>query len=127
MAKKEFFYRGKKLEELQAMSLKELAVILPAAARRKITRGLTDQQKTLLKKVQKKERNIKTHCRDMIVLPEMVGTIIKIYTGKAFDEVEIQPEMIGHLLGEFALSRKRVAHSAPGGGATRSTSNVSVK
>jgi small subunit ribosomal protein S19 len=63
----------------------------------------------------------------MLILPEMVGTVIKIYTGKSFEPVEIQPEMIGHLLGEFALTRKRVAHSSPGVGATRSSANVSVK
>ena len=127
MAKKEFFYRGKKLEELQALSMKELAELFPSDARRKIRRGFTDQQKILLEKIRNKEKNIKTHCRDMLVLPEMVGIIIGIHTGKAFAQIEIQPEMIGHVLGEFALSRKRVAHNSPGVGATRSSSNVSVK
>jgi small subunit ribosomal protein S19 len=127
MAKKEFLYRGKTIDDLQVMGLKELSELLPAAARRKIRRGFTEQEKILLENLKKSSKPMKTHCRAMIVLPEMVGKTLKVYTGKAFEDVLIQPEMIGHRLGEFALSRKRVAHSAPGVGATRSSSNVSVK
>lgn len=127
MAKKEFSYRGKSLEELQAMGLKELTELLPARARRKIKRGFTDSEKTLLKNLRTSNKAVKTHCRSMIILPEMVNKTIKIHSGKAFEEVVIQPEMIGHYLGEFSQTRKRVAHSSPGVGATRSSSNVSVK
>ena len=127
MAKKEFFYRGKKLEELQEMGLKELAALLPSAARRKILRGFTEQEKILLKNLKTSNKPVKTHCRSMIILPEMVSKTIKVYNGKTFEDVIVQPEMIGHYLGEFSLTRKRVAHSAPGVGATRSSSNISVK
>ena len=127
MAKKEFRYRGKTLEELQELGIKELAALLPAAARRKISRGFTDQEKILLKNLRNSSKPVKTHCRTLIVLPEMVNKTIKIYNGKVFEEVLIQPEMIGHYLGEFSQTRKRVAHSSPGVGATRSSSNVSVK
>ena len=127
MAKKEFLYRGKSIEELQAMGLKELTELFPAAARRKIKRGFTDQEKILLKNLRNSSKPVKTHCRSMIVLPEMVSKTVKIHNGKAFEEVVIQPEMIGHYLGEFSQTRKRVAHSSPGVGATRSSSNVSVK
>ena len=127
MAKKEFSYRGKSMEELQTMGLKELAALLPAAARRKIKRGFTDPEKILLRNVKTSIKPVKTHCRSMIILPEMVNKNIKIYNGKAFEEVAIQPEMIGHYLGEFSQTRKKVAHSSPGVGATRSSSNVSVK
>ncbi|MBW2996906.1 30S ribosomal protein S19 [Candidatus Woesearchaeota archaeon] len=127
MAKKEFFYRGKNLEELQEMGLKELAALLPAAARRKIQRGFTEQEKVLLKNLKTSGKPVKTHCRSMIILPEMVNKTIKVYNGKTFEDIIVQPEMIGHYLGEFSLTRKRVAHSAPGVGATRSSSNISVK
>ena len=127
MAKKEFLYRGKSLEELQAMGLKELTELFPARARRKIQRGFTDPEKILLKNIRASSKAVKTHCRSMIILPEMVNKTIKIHNGKVFEEVVIQPEMIGHYLGEFSQSRKRVAHSSPGVGATRSSSNVSVK
>jgi small subunit ribosomal protein S19 len=127
MAKKEFSYRGKSLEELQAMGVKELADMLPARARRKINRGFTEPEKILLRNVRASSKPVKTHCRTMIILPEMVNKTIKVYNGKAFEDVIVQPEMIGHYLGEFSQTRKRVAHSSPGVGATRSSSNVSVK
>ncbi len=127
MAKKEFKYRGNTIEELQAMGLKELSALLPSRARRKIKRGFTDTEKTLLKNLRASSKTIKTHCRTMLILPEMVNRTIKVYNGKSFEDVTVQPEMIGHCLGEFSLTRKRVAHSSPGVGATRSSSNVSVK
>ncbi len=127
MAKKEFLYRGKSLEELQAMGLKELIELFPAQARRKIKRGFTDQEKIFLRNLRKGSKPVKTHCRTMIILPEMVNKTVKIHNGKSFEELLIQPEMLGHYLGEFSQTRKRVAHSSPGVGATRSSSNVSVK
>ena len=63
----------------------------------------------------------------MIILPEMVGVTIKIHMGKSFVAIRIEPEMIGHVLGEFALTRKIVSHSAPGIGATRSSASMSVR
>ena len=127
MAKKEFTYRGKTLEEISKMGTNELAQLLPSRQRRIIKRGFTDQQKILLKKIRANEKNIETHSRDMIILPEMIGSAIKVHHGKEFIQVMIEPEMIGHCLGEFALTRKKVAHSAPGIGATRSSASLSVK
>jgi len=132
MAKKIFTYRGKTLEELQQMSQKDFIELLPARRRRTIKRGFTDAQKRLLAKIKKlkdgkTKKPVKTHCRDMIVLPDMVGMTIHIHKGKSFDQVLIQEDMIGHCLGEFTLTRNRVQHSAPGIGATRSSVAVSVK
>ena len=127
MAKKEFSYRGHSLEELQAMTVKELAQVLPAQQRRKITRGFTDAEKSFLKSIEKKKKNLETHCRDMLILPNMVGLLLKIHNGKEFTLVEVKKEMIGHRLGEFALTRKNIKHSAPGIGATRSSASLSVK
>src|SRR3989338_1247700 len=124
MAKKEFTYRGKTLEELKMLSLNELAGLMPARQRRSLKRGLTEQQKILLKKIKKNESNIETQCRDMIVLPEMIGKTIKVHSGKEFVPVIIIDEMIGHCLGEFVLTRRRVEHSAPGIGATRSSAEI---
>lgn len=127
MAKKEFTYRGKTLEELNKLSLNEFAELIPARQRRSLKKGLTEQQKILLKRIRANDTNIKTHCRDMIVLPEMVTKTLKIHNGKEFVMVIIQPEMMGHYLGEFTLNRKRVEHSAPGIGATRSSAAMSVR
>ncbi len=127
MAKKEFTYKGKTIEELKKMSLNELAQLMTSRQRRIIKRGFTDQQKILLKKIRSNQKNVETHCRDMIILPEMVGATIKVHRGKEFMPVLVEPEMIGHFLGEFALTRKKIQHSAPGIGATRSSASLSVK
>ena len=125
--KKEFKFRGRSLEELKELGLKEFAELLNSRQKRSLQRGLSDQHKILLDKVKKQDKNIKTHCRDMIILPEMANTTIKVYNGKEFIPVNIIPEMIGHYIGEFALTRKKVSHHAPGIGATRSSASLSVK
>jgi len=131
-----FRYRGKTLKELMNMSMDELAELLPARARRSLKRGFTPAQRILLEKViearrkldeECKETVIKTHVRDMIVLPIMVGLTIAVHNGKEFVPVKIVPEMIGHRLGEFAPTTKSVKHGEPGLKATRSTLFVALK
>ncbi|ADC65299.1 ribosomal protein S19 [Ferroglobus placidus DSM 10642] len=123
---REFRYRGYTLEELQKMTLEQIAELLPARERRKLKRGLTEQEEKLLKKLRKKG-DARTHCRDMVILPEMVGKVVYVHNGKEFVRVEIKPEMIGHRLGEFAQTRKFEKHSGPGVGATRSSKYVPLK
>ena len=127
MAKKEFTYRGKTIEELKAMDMKQFMDVVPSRIRRSLKRGFTEQQKKVLEKIRKKGKNIETHCRDLIILPEMIGITIKVHQGKEFVPVMINEEMLGHVLGEFVLTRRRVAHNAPGVGATRSSSSLSMK
>ena len=127
MAKKVFTYRGKTTEELKQLSLNEFIMLLPARERRSLKRGFTDAQKTLLKMIRKGAPNIKTHCRDMIIIPEMIGKTVLVHRGTTFEAVRIEEDMIGHRLGEFVLTRKIVKHSAPGIGATKSSSSLSVK
>lgn len=57
---------------------------------------------------------VKTHLRDMIIVPEMIGSVVGIYNGKVFNAVEIKPEMTGHYLGEFSVSYKFVHPGKPG-------------
>ncbi|HPE64204.1 MAG TPA: 30S ribosomal protein S19 [Methanothrix sp.] len=124
--KEEFTYRGLKIEELNKLSADELLPLLPARQRRRLNRGLTKDHKRLLSRV--KDRDVvRTHLRDMIVLPEMVGKTIEIYNGKTFNRVEIMPEMVGHYLGEYSLTRSRVSHGSAGVGATRSSKFVPLK
>lgn len=126
MAKKIFTYRGKTIEELKTTSIKEISKLLPARQRRKLNRGLSENEKNLLEKLRVKD-GVKTHLRNMIVLPEMIGKTVKIYTGKEFIPITLQDEMIGYYLGELALTRKRVGHTAPGVGATRSSAGSSKR
>lgn len=127
MAKKIFTFYGKTLEELKQMSIKELAEWLPSRLRRNIKRGFSKDKMKLVRDVEAGKKNLRTHLRDMIILPSMVGLTIKIYNGKEFIPVTIQEEMLGHYLGEFAMTRKSVRHNAPGIGATRSSASLSVK
>ncbi|MBT4823730.1 30S ribosomal protein S19 [Candidatus Woesearchaeota archaeon] len=127
MAIQEFKYRGKTLEELKEMSIKEFAQLLPARSKRSLLRGNTDAQKRFLEKLDKKGQRVKTHCRDMVIIPQMLDKTILIYNGKTFVALIVVPEMLGHFLGEFSLTRSKVSHSAPGVGATRSSASVSVR
>ncbi len=131
---KEFKFRGYTLSELQDMSLEEFAELLPASERRVLERGLAPRQRKLLERVMgvKEKENpeeefIRTHCRDMIIIPDMVELRFGVYDGETFVPVEVEPEMIGHRLGEFSLTRKKVEHSTPGIGATRSSLYVPLK
>ena len=132
---KEFSYRGHNLSSLISMSMDEFINLLPSRQRRSLQRGLTPEQRILLEKLreakeaqkQGKEVDLKTHVRDLIILPEMVGIKIQIHNGKEFVNVEIKPEMIGHYLGEFAITNKPVRHGTPGIGASRSSMYVPLK
>ncbi len=129
---KEFNYRGKPLEELKKMNEQDFLKLLKARARRALIKGFTPQQKKFLLKVDRKltgkfTKNLRTHCRDLVVLPKFVGLDIHIHNGKGFVLVKILPEMIGHRLGEFVITRVLVKHSAPGIGATKSSTAIQAK
>ncbi len=125
--KGEFTFRGKSLEDLKKLNIDEFALLVPARQRRTIQRGLSEGHKKLLHKVKIKDPNIRTHLRDMIILPEMIGLKIAIHNGKEFTPVEIMPEMLGHYFGEFVMTRKKVSHGAAGIGATRSSKFIPLK
>jgi small subunit ribosomal protein S19 len=128
-----FTYRGHELEELQDMDLEEVAELLPARQRRTITRGLSEEHEKLLEEARSADPDetannpIRTHLRDMPVLPEFVGLTFAVYTGQSFERVEVEPEMLGHYLGEFQLTRTQVEHGQAGIGATRSSKFVPLK
>jgi small subunit ribosomal protein S19 len=130
-----FHYRGHTLEELKKMNMDEFVRLLPARARRSLRRGLPPRQKKLLERLRRAYRAKKrgkdiltrTHVRDMLIFPEMVGLQIGVYNGKSYEIVEVKPEMIGHYLGEFSQTRRHVQHGSPGIGATRSSKYVPLK
>lgn len=126
---KEFSFRGKNIEELKALDIREFAKLLNARGRRSVLRQAEIITK-FIKRCEKKEsksKPIRTHDRELIIVPKMVGMTIEIYSGKEFVPIKIIDEMLGHRFGEFVLTRKKVEHSAPGIGATRSSSFLSVK
>ena len=126
---RKFIFRGKSLEELQALSIDEFAELIPSRERRSIKRGFSPNEKKFIEKVKnvKEGKFVKTQLRDMIVLPSFVGKRIGIHSGKEYKAVDIQPEMVGHRLGEFSQTRVNGKHSGPGIGATRSSKSVGQK
>ncbi|RNJ59103.1 ribosomal protein S15 [Verticillium nonalfalfae] len=133
---RKFSYRGIDLEALLDLDSEQLRDVVHARARRRINRGLKRRPMGLIKKLRKAKQEakpnekpdlVKTHLRDMIVVPEMIGSVIGIYSGKEFNQVEIKPEMVGHYLGEFSISYKPVKHGRPGIGATHSSRFIPLK
>lgn len=125
--KKVFTYRGYTIEELREMPLEEFKDLLPSKQRRNIDRGFTASQERFLNHLRRTDGIVRTHRRDMMVLPEMVGRAIAIHNGKEFFEVSITPEMLGHNLGELSLTRKAGTHTGPGVGATKSSKFMPLK
>ena len=127
--KKEFLYRGYTMDELLAMSFEEILGLMPSRSRRTYMRGLNYEQKLLFDNLSNAEPGevVRTHRKDVPIIPQFVGKTVSIYDGKEFKEFEIKPEMIGHYLGEFILTRKPPVHSGPGVGATRSSKFMPLK
>ena len=117
------------MEELLAMPFEEFLGLLSSRARRTYTRGLNYEQQLLFDKLKAAEPGevIRTHRRDLPIIPQFVGKTVSIYNGHEFKDVEIKPEMIGCFLGEFVLTRKAPQHSGPGVGATRSSKFMPLK
>ncbi|MCS3900573.1 30S ribosomal protein S19 [Methanococcus voltae] len=132
----EFKYKGYTLEQLQEMPVKKFMEIIPSRQRRTMKRGITANQRKLVMKIKKARklvnrgkdpRVIRTHCRDFVITPEMIGLSFGIYNGKAFKEVKLVEEAVGRFLGEFAPTRAVVQHGSPGMGATRGSMFVPIK
>jgi len=134
---RKFSYRGVDLENLLDLSNEQFAKLVHARARRKFTkRGVKRKPISLLKRLRKAKRDappnekpavIKTHLRDMIIVPEMIGSMVGVYNGKVFNSVEIKAEMVGFYLGEFSITYKPVKHGRPGIGATHSSRFIPLK
>ncbi|KAJ2981490.1 hypothetical protein NUW54_g10868 [Trametes sanguinea] len=131
-----FSYRGIELDKLLDLSNEEFVEVVHARARRRFQRGLKRKPMGLIKKLRKAKKEaapnekpavVKTHLRDMIIVPEMIGSVVGIYNGKVFNSVEIKPEMVGHYLGEFSCTYRPVKHGRPGIGATHSSRFIPLK
>jgi len=129
---REFRYRGHSLEQVESMSLEAFLELLPSRQRRSLNRGISPEKRKLIEDVKatkagKGKGPIRTHARDMIILPYMVGLKLEVHSGKEFVSVEIKPEMIGHYLGEYVITNKKVTHGTPGIGSSRSSLYVPLK
>lgn len=124
------FFRGKTIEELQKLDIREFSKFLKSRSRRAIMRN-SNVIESFIKRCEKKilkNKSIRTHKRDIVIVPAMVGMTISVHAGKKeFVPVKIVQEMLGHRLGEFAHTRKKVGHGSPGVGSTKSSASKSVK
>ncbi|WP_292461451.1 30S ribosomal protein S19 [Methanolobus sp.] len=125
--KGEYTYRGKTVEELRSLSSEEFSELLPARERRTLNRGLSEGKKNVMQQLKDGKDSLRTHHRDIIIFPDMVGKNLEVYNGKTFVAFEVQPEMIGHRFGEFAPTRPKVSHGSAGVGSTRSSKFVPLK
>lgn len=127
--KKEFSYRGKSIDELKALDIREFAKLLKSNEKRTALRQYDELHKFLIVCNEKlsKNKQIRTHLRHLVVVPNMVGMRINVYNGKQFVPIDVTGDMLGHRLGEFSLTRNKVKHGSAGVGATRSSASRSVK
>ena len=129
---KQFTYSGLSQKELEGLSLDKLLELFPARARRSLTRGINDNKRKLIGELKDAKSNkpknpINTHLRDVLILPTMIGVSVNVFSGKEFVPITITTEMVGHYLGEYVITNKRVSHGAPGVGASRSSLYVPLK
>ena len=130
---KGFSFQGKTLEELRALSVQEFARFVNSRARRSLLRGFDKQfdkqiDAALAEKAKGREpKPVRTHLRDAIVVPKMVGLKIAVHRGNTFEVVEVKQEMLGHYLGEFSLTRKKLMHGKAGIGATKSSTAITAR
>lgn len=129
LKRKDFTYRGKTIDELKAMDVREFAKYLEARSRRTVLRQFQEIEQfvAMAKEKVTRGKRIKTHKRDIIIVPEMVGMNMQVYDGHSFVPVEVIGEMLGRRLGEFAITRKKVSHGAAGIGATKGSKAQSKK
>ncbi|MBI1972376.1 30S ribosomal protein S19 [Candidatus Woesearchaeota archaeon] len=128
----EFRFHGKTVEEITKMDMTDFIKLLPSRQRRSMKRESLKRYEPFFKKLESakkgvRKKPIKTHARDMMVLPQMIGATIQIHNGKEFMPITFTKEMLGHFFGEFAMTRRKVEHSAPGIGATKSSTAQASK
>ncbi|ETO03324.1 40S ribosomal protein S15 [Reticulomyxa filosa] len=134
---RKYYYRGIEVEKLLDLGTREFKELVHARARRRFRRGLSDKHKSFIRRLRKAKKSvqgtikkpkiIKTHLRNMIVVPEMVASQIGVYNGKGYIHVEVKPDMIGYYLAEFSITYKPVGHGRPGLGSTGSAKFIPLK
>jgi small subunit ribosomal protein S19 len=127
--KKDLTFRGKTIEELKKLDVREFAKLLRSIPRRYTLRQF-QKIELFVKRSQKKQekgKKIKTHIRDIVIVPQLVGMNIQVYNGKTYTPVEITIETLGHKLGEFSPTRTKVKHSKSGVGASKATKTKAKK
>lgn len=129
LEKKKLTYRGRTVEELQALDVREFAKLLKSRQRRSVLRNFQEVENFVSRAKEKsaKKKQIRTHKRDLVIVPQLVGMKLQIHNGNKFIPVIVTGEMLGHKFGEFAPTRGRVNHGSAGVGATKSSRSKAKK
>ncbi|KAK6202319.1 40S ribosomal protein S15 [Scheffersomyces amazonensis] len=123
-----FTFKGVDLKDLVELSTEDFTKLCSARVRRRFSRGLGTKEMGFINKLRVARANtepnekpaiVKTHLRNMVVVPEMIGSVVGVYNGKVFNTVEIRPEMVGHYLGEFSITYTPVRHGRAGNASSR--------
>ena len=127
--KKQFTYRGKSIEELKTLDVREFAKYLKSRTRRAVLRQFQMIEDFVSRAKRKIERSkpIRTHKRTMIVVPQLIGMKVQVYNGHEFVPVEITNQMLGHRFGEFSPTRGKVKHGTAGIGSTKGSKSQAKK
>jgi small subunit ribosomal protein S19 len=118
LQKKEQKFKGRTIEELKSLEVREFSKLVGARQRRTLLRNFQEHEnfvKNVVLKISKGKKSVKTHKRYLTITPGLVGTKIQVYNGREFVPVEITIEMLGHRLGEFAPTRVKAKHTKAGG------------
>ena len=134
MVKKDV-WKGVDEDAIEKVSVEDFLKKATSRERRTVNRALKNKNKRLKALIDegrriKKEnpkKQIRTHLRYAVILPEWVGLTFGIHNGKEFKRIEITVGKVGKRLGDFAHTTGRVAHSGPGVGATRGSKFVPLK
>jgi|TARA_Y100000034_G_scaffold7487_1_gene8230 small subunit ribosomal protein S19 len=127
MVEKVFKFKGKTMEELQKLDRNQFAELLNSRKRRAIKRGIPENQKNFMKKLENGKPKLRTHRRDIIITPNMVEKTVEVYNGKKFVPITITGEMLGYYFGELVQTRKIASHKGTGVGATKSSKHQGKK
>lgn len=125
------------MEQMETVQQDAFQKLIKSRGRRNLKRHADlPQWKTFLKGVEKfrqdtlagkRPKAVKTHNREYVITPQMVGVTFGVYNGKTFEQVNVVPEMMGHRLGEFSATRKRLNHGKAGIGATKSSTAITAR
>ena len=109
---KKQIYRGVEIDKLLEMEYMEVVSMFKSGQRRRVKHGMHPKYDRLVKKIKTSVKNtphgekpkaVKTHLRNAIVMPEMVGGIADVYSGKYWNPVEIKADMCGQYLAEYSI------------------------
>lgn len=133
---KKQIYRGVEIDKLLEMNTENIVALFKSGQRRRFAHGIHPKYDRLIKKLKtavkntphgEKPKAVKTHLRNAIIMPEMVGSIAEVYSGKYWTPVEIKADMVGQYLGEYSMTYKPIKHGKVGHGATRGSKFVSLR